>query len=296
MDHEDGKPCPLCASKEKQKILSTRDFVCRECGEPLTKVGGDDGNGSKLVKYVCIGVGALAVLGGGGFGIYKAVSPSEPKEVSLNHCEKTLYVGDKDTLRATLSPEKSEGTLVWKTSNHDMLTVDDGVVTALKEGEGKVQVSVVDVDGVKCVCKYTIKAKKEGTEPTPTPPVEPKDTLNKQGNGDTPTNGLGKDGKTTEEPKKVDPKPVNPKPVNPKPAAPKPSGINLGYGTYKGETLNGKPHGYGTITFKKTHRLISSKDYIAEPGDKYEGEFRNGQISGGAGYFYHDGDIIRVKP
>lgn len=82
-----------------------------------------------------------------------------------------------------------------------------------------------------------------------------------------------------------------------KPKTTPPAGsINLGYGVYYGESKNGKPHGYGKIVFKRTHRIISSKDYVANPGDTYEGEFRNGVPSGGMGYWKHDGDITAVKP
>lgn len=276
-------PCPCC----KQNTLE-------EIG------GGTDPGLPEWVKYVGIGVGALAVLGGGGFGIYKAFAPSHPKEVTLNHYEKTLFVGDKDTLRATLSPTKSEGTLEWKSSKDGVLDVDDGIVTALKEGKGKIRVSVKDVDGVEAICEYTIEKKKED---------KPEDVLSTE-EVDSLIKGKAEPINKPEVPSHV--KPVNPptKPVVDKPAqkptttkpAQKPTtskpaaGINLGYGVYRGETLNGKPHGHGVITFKRTHRLISSKDYIAEPGDKYEGEFRNGQISGGMGYLYHDGDIIGVKP
>lgn len=275
-------PCPCC----KQNTLE--------------EVGKTIGDPSPWPKYAAIAVGALAVLGGGGFGIYKAFAPSHPKEVTLNHYEKTLFVGDKDTLRATLSPTKSEGTLEWKSSKDGVLDVDDGIVTALKEGKGKIRVSVKDVDGVEAICEYTIEKKKED---------KPEDVLSTE-EVDSLIKGKAEPINKPEVPSHV--KPVNPptKPVVDKPAqkptttkpAQKPTtskpaaGINLGYGVYRGETLNGKPHGHGVITFKRTHRLISSKDYIAEPGDKYEGEFRNGQISGGMGYLYHDGDIIGVKP
>ena len=72
--------------------------------------------------------------------------------------------------------------------------------------------------------------------------------------------------------------------------------IRLGYGTYKGETRTGKPHGHGTITFTAPHKIVASKDFVAQPGDKFEGEFRDGIVSGGIGYWYHDGDITAVKP
>ena len=71
--------------------------------------------------------------------------------------------------------------------------------------------------------------------------------------------------------------------------------VDLGYGTYTGDLKNGKPHGYGTITYKKSHKIVSSKDFVASPGDTFEGEFRDGRISG-LGYWKHDGNQTAVKP
>ena len=113
-----------------------------------------------------------------------------------------------------------------------------------------------------------------------------------------------------EEPKTVaSPAPVNTAvvaPENPKPEvpAPKPKAsqadskrgtVDLGYGSYTGELKNGKPHGYGTITYKQEHKIVSSKDFVAQPGDTFEGEFRDGRISG-LGYWKHDGNQTVVKP
>lgn len=52
--------------------------------------------------------------------------------------------------------------------------------------------------------------------------------------------------------------------------------VNLPYGSYTGDLKNGKPHGYGTITYTVSHRIVSSKDFVANPGDTFEGEFRDG--------------------
>lgn len=71
--------------------------------------------------------------------------------------------------------------------------------------------------------------------------------------------------------------------------------VDLGYGTYTGDLKNGKPHGYGTITYKQAHKIVASKDFVAQPGDKFEGEFRDGRISG-LGYWKHDGNETAVKP
>lgn len=71
--------------------------------------------------------------------------------------------------------------------------------------------------------------------------------------------------------------------------------VDLGYGTYTGDLKNGKPHGYGVITYKASHKIVSSKDFMAQPGDTFEGEFREGRISG-LGYWKHDGNETAVKP
>lgn len=71
--------------------------------------------------------------------------------------------------------------------------------------------------------------------------------------------------------------------------------VDLGYGTYTGELKNGKPHGYGVITYKTSHKIMPSKDYVANPGDTFEGDFRDGKISG-LGYWKHDGNQTAVKP
>ena len=71
--------------------------------------------------------------------------------------------------------------------------------------------------------------------------------------------------------------------------------VDLGYGSYTGDLKNGKPHGYGTITYKQSRKIVSSKDFVANPGDTFEGEFRDGKISG-LGYWDHDGNKTAVKP
>lgn len=71
--------------------------------------------------------------------------------------------------------------------------------------------------------------------------------------------------------------------------------VDLGYGTYTGDLKNGKPHGYGIITYKTSQKIVSSKEFVANPSDTFEGEFRDGKISG-LGYWEHDGNKTAVKP
>lgn len=310
-------PCPCCKQNTLQELPHTT---------------------TKLPLYAGIGVAALAVLGGGGYGVYSLMKSPTPKDIVLNHTEKTLMVGDMDTLRATISPDGCEGTLIWKESKDGTLTVSNGgIVTAVKEGTGKVRVMLEGVDGIKAVCEYTIKPKGE-VEPGPkVPPTGLVDSMKVDGLTTNTATATLKVGATQQLSATKAPdyskapitwvssdasvatvsetglvKALKAGTVNitaqagdkfatvkvtvNKPKTPGDGSINLGYGVYYGESKNGKPHGYGKIVFKRTHRIISSKDYVANSGDTYEGEFRNGVPSGGMGYWKHDGDITAVKP
>lgn len=313
-------PCPCCKQNTLQELPP---------------------GGPKWPLIAAIAVGGLAVLGGGGYGVYSLLKSPTPKDIVLNHTEKTLMVGDMDTLRATISPDGCEGTFTWKASKDGTLTVsDDGIVTAVKEGTGKVRVILEGVDGIKAVCEYTIKPKgeEEGKTDGTGGGVNLVDSMKVDGlttNTATATLKVGatqqlsatkapdyskapitwvssdasvatvsatglvkalKAGSVSITAQAGDKFATVKVTVN-KPKTTHPGGsINLGYGVYYGESKNGKPHGYGKIVFKRTHRIISSKDYVANPGDTYEGEFRNGVPSGGMGYWKHDGDITAVKP
>ena len=105
--------------------------------------------------------------------------------------------------------------------------------------------------------------------------------------GDSDTIIVPKDTTIKEEPKEL---------VPPTPPTPPGRGtVDLGYGKYTGDLKNGKPHGYGKITYTKSTKIVNSKDFVANPGDTFEGEFRDGKISA-QGYWIHDGNQTLVKP
>lgn len=105
----------------------------------------------------------------------------------------------------------------------------------------------------------------------------------------TPTVAVIPQGVDTFKEKSKDPKPEPPQPLNGK------GTVNLKYGIYTGDLKNGKPHGNGIITYKTSSKIVPSKEFVANPGDTFEGEFRDGKISG-LGYWKHDGDETVVKP
>ena len=59
--------------------------------------------------------------------------------------------------------------------------------------------------------------------------------------------------------------------------------LDLGYATWEGKSINGKPDGYGIMTFHNTHRIDSRDDQgrVAQSGDKVKGNFINGHLEYG---------------
>ncbi len=100
------------------------------------------------------------------------------------------------------------------------------------------------------------------------------------------------------EPVKEEPEQAEPeKPVKPKePKAPTPSNtLNLGYATYTGDIRNGQPHGNGTITYRRAHRIVETKEDMAAAGDYVVGQFRDGKLLMGTWYQKATGNQTIVK-
>lgn len=77
---------------------------------------------------------------------------------------------------------------------------------------------------------------------------------------------------------------------SPKPTpSPKSGTVNLGYATWKGELLNGKPHGNGTMKFHASH-AVSGCSTTPQAGDYIIGYCENGVIQNGG--LFRDGKKI----
>lgn len=150
---KDGTPCSKCQNKEKQAIRASKDFVCEECGEPLTKV---DPPKVKPPKWL-YAILALVIVGGGlgaYFGFFRNAEKSEPKPEPLPYyivslsVEKesiTLDVGNSETLKATVSTTPggpyADVHVSFTSDNADVAQVDTaGVVRAIAKGETTITV------------------------------------------------------------------------------------------------------------------------------------------------------------
>ncbi len=107
----------------------------------------------------------------------------EATGITLNHVSLSLTVGDTSTLKATVTPSNATNkNVIWSVDNKEVLSVEDGKLTALQSGIAVVTAMTEDKK-FKVTCTVTIKEKEEEKkpepeekEPTPTPttPEEPK--------------------------------------------------------------------------------------------------------------------------
>lgn len=290
--------CDLADEKVIQEAEKS-NYICEECGKPLYAVDTPKKNGiGGKVNGKLIGIIAAAVLllGGIGFGIYSLFGGKpEPTAIKLNFINLTMTVGEQKQLTASLLPEKADQkvTFIYKAQKDQaykdgkektkIVDADNstGMLTAMRPGNTKAQVVCKEWPKLEAVCNITV---------LPKPQSVPSD-----GQGESlQTNTVKKtpDKVGTEEGGEKDtgdPTPPKPKPTNGY------GTVKLSYGTYTGYLRKGKPHGHGKVRFSKQYRLGGS-GYYAVSGDVYEGEFRDGLISGGDGYLNHSGEEIKIVP
>ena len=67
------------------------------------------------------------------------------ESVSLNKTTLEMHIGDKEELVASVLPANADDkTLTWSSSNAEVVSVENGKITALKAGEAKITVTSVD--------------------------------------------------------------------------------------------------------------------------------------------------------
>ena len=94
--------------------------------------------------------------------VLKITVAKAPASVSLNKTTASLKVGGALRLKASLPEGTASSKLIWKSSNKNVVTVDEkGRVTAI--GVGTAKVSVTTYNGKKATCKVTVE------EETPAP-------------------------------------------------------------------------------------------------------------------------------
>lgn len=257
--------CDLADERKIQEVDSA-DFVCEECGRPLSEC---EGGNKKITapnpkkKFLIAGIAGLAVIGGGIAAIFGLSGKDTPdggtiKNVSLSKSQDSLVVGNNDTLKAFVSPIGVTSTLKWASSDTTVLKVENGIVTAVGEGNAKIGVQVQENKELKAFCSYTV----------------------------TKADIIIEDSIVTEVEDTISSKPKE----NKKKSLPSQNGnvtnMSVANGKYTGPTKNGKPHGLGKLVFTRTAVInrSDSKQRTAQAGEYVQGQFVNGTFTIGKHY------------
>ena len=98
--------------------------------------------------------------------VFVIISSCEEKEVvipveRITLSEKTLslVVGDEYQLTAEVSPfNATNKTIIWSSSNEDVVIVNDGMIEAVGKGRAKITATSSDV-GIKAICEVEVMPK-----------------------------------------------------------------------------------------------------------------------------------------
>jgi ssDNA-binding Zn-finger/Zn-ribbon topoisomerase 1 len=257
--------CDLADERKIQEVDSA-DFVCEECGRPLSECEG--GNKKTTApnpkkKFLIAGIAGLAVIGGGIAAIFGLSGKDTPdggtiKNVSLSKSQDSLVVGNNDTLKAFVSPIGVTSTLKWASSDTTVLKVENGIVTAVGEGNAKIGVQVQENKELKAFCSYTVTKADIIIEDSIVTEVE--DTISSKLKENKKKSLPSQNGNVTN--------------------------MSVSNGKYTGPIKNGKPHGLGKLVFTRTAVInrSDSKQRTAQAGEYVQGQFVNGTFTIGKHY------------
>ncbi len=105
--------------------------------------------------------------------VYLDDDPVSVESITLSDSSLTLKVGETGTLTATITPPDADQSVTWTSSNEDVVTVDDGTLSAVAEGTATITATSASDSDFSASCEVTVE---EESEPEPDPDPEPQVT------------------------------------------------------------------------------------------------------------------------
>lgn len=167
VEFEEGLQLPLPLLVEPYDA-NTTGLVITSSNESVITITEETWFGYTMYNMNIMGVGEATITATAPNGktatITITVIPAKihATEITLNQTEITLAAGTTYTLVAALNPADAEDILTWSSSNEDVATVNDGIVTAVKVGTAYITVTT-DL-WVEAYCKVTVTDKETGIE------------------------------------------------------------------------------------------------------------------------------------
>ena len=158
-----GKTIQLIAKNGSEDITNNKEITFRVT-EGSTHISVDENNG--LVTGLSQGSGVVTVYKDGTATTatitIKVNNLNKATAISLDKSSLALNCKDVAQLTAKTTPEGTSDTVIWTSSNEDVATVEEGLVTAVGEGTAVITASVGRDDEVSpATCKVTVTKSQE---------------------------------------------------------------------------------------------------------------------------------------
>lgn len=158
--------------RDDEETRMERSGRSREYGKTEKKRRSEGKNNNAIIISIVVVIGVILISSLGYFlwkkhGDKQAVVEAPPlpqpqlQSVTLNKKEMSLKVGETDTLKAFVVEDGAVATLIWKVSKDGVVSVDNGVVKALDEGEVVVSLKVAENENLQAKCTYNVRKSKK---------------------------------------------------------------------------------------------------------------------------------------
>ena len=150
----------MCVNEECEKYKEVQeithgDFICEKCQKPLTSCPppAKKGGNGKLIGIIAAVVAALVIIGA-----IIALSGGSPKveNLTIDKANVTFKPDQTERLNVTIEPNEVKADLVWQSSDENIVSVMDGVITAKKAGKATVKVFVKDQESISAACECIV--------------------------------------------------------------------------------------------------------------------------------------------
>jgi len=143
-------------------IKDDEDFICPECGEPLIEVKEEDSDdilkdarSRKQKKAMSILAGLVIILAIICYFLFSGGSPKVEK-FSIDKTSVTFRPGQTERLNVIVEPEDVKAEFVWLSSDENVVSVLDGVLTGQNAGKATIKVFVKDQEDISAVCECIV--------------------------------------------------------------------------------------------------------------------------------------------
>ncbi len=169
--------CEKCKSKEVQEIPARKDFVCQnpECGKPLRECPPPKKGSNKKTFGIIASVIAIIALAIGFTYLALSGEKEHPEEVEgggtqpepsvtivLNKSNLLLKEGESESLTYTISPDGNTDEVEWQSGSPDVATVNNGIVTAMKEGVSTIIATVKGHEDAMAIANVIVTPQDQG--------------------------------------------------------------------------------------------------------------------------------------